>query len=131
MSAEAARAAGSFGDRLSSTGEIVTELLRLTTDRVIEVAVAAAEAAGRLGDERNALPALLAMKHYEFWKVRAAALKGIRALVDRGKVTDFALLSRELPGFVLTATDFMPHFEIKSEYRQLMEAVSNGKEAKR
>ncbi len=129
--AEAARAAGSFGDRLSSTGEIVTELLRLTTDRVIEVAVAAAEAAGRLGDERNALPALLAMKHYEFWKVRAAALKGIRALVDRGKVTDFALLSRELPGFVLTATDFMPHFEIKSEYRQLMEAVSNGTEAKR
>ncbi len=67
------------------------------------------------------------MKHYRFWKLRAAALKGLLALVERGRVTDYGALAKELPEFILTATDFMPQFEIKSEYRRLMEAISKGK----
>jgi UDP-N-acetylglucosamine--N-acetylmuramyl-(pentapeptide) pyrophosphoryl-undecaprenol N-acetylglucosamine transferase len=125
--AESARAAAFFGCRIASRQQFVSTLLLLVSDRNIEVAVAAAEALGRLGDEKVALPALLSMKHFKYWKVRAAALKGIHSLVERGQVTDFKLLSKELPEFILTATDFAPQFEIKSEYRRLMEAVSNGK----
>ncbi|HYK87664.1 MAG TPA: glycosyltransferase [Acidobacteriota bacterium] len=129
--AEAIRAAAHFGGRISMRQEFVSALLRLVRDRNTEVAAAAAEALGKLGDEEVVLPTLLSMKHYKYWKVRAAALKGICSLVERGMVTDHELLSRELPGFILTATDFMPQFEIKSEYRRLMEAVSNGKASKR
>ena len=125
--AEAARAAAHFGCRISSLPEIVSALLRLVRDRKIEVAVAAVQALGNLGDERVALPALLALKQFKFWKVRAAALKGILALVERGVVTDFQALSKDLPEFILTSTDFTPQFEIKSEYRQLMEAISKGR----
>ena len=108
--------------------EILSGLKHLLADRNIEVAAAAAEALGLLGDEENALPALLEMHSNKMWKTRAAALKGILYLVQRGQVSDLSVLEKELPKFALTSTDFGPQFEIKSVFRQLMEALASQQE---
>ena len=121
--AEAARAAAHFGARLPSRARFVAAVIALLHDRTIEVASAAAESLGRLGDAADALPALLAMSEARFWKVRAAALKGILSLVTRGEVRDYSALRAGLAAFVLSSTDFTPQFEIKAAYRHLMEAA--------
>lgn len=128
--AEASRATAFFGDRLSSPEPFIAALQRLLKDRVIEVAAAAAESLGKLGGEKDVLPILLGLKNARFWKVRAAALRGIYSLVERGKLTDFSLLEKEIPDFILTSTDFTPQFEIKSAYSRLMESVSEKKEGR-
>jgi hypothetical protein len=125
---EAARVAGQFGCLLSGNQEILSGLKHLLADRNIEVAAAAAEAMGLLSDEGNALPALLEMHSNKMWKTRAAALKGILYLVQRGQVSDLSVLEKELPKFALTSTDFGPQFEIKSVFRQLMGALASQKE---
>jgi UDP-N-acetylglucosamine--N-acetylmuramyl-(pentapeptide) pyrophosphoryl-undecaprenol N-acetylglucosamine transferase len=128
--AEAARATAFFGDRLSSPEPFIAALERLLKDRIIEVAAAAAECLGRLGEGKDVLPILLGLKNARFWKVRAAALRGILSLVERGKAADFSLLEKEVPDFILTSTDFTPQFEIKSAYSRLMESVSMKKQGR-
>lgn len=125
--AESARAAAFFGGRLSSPKPFISALQKLLTDPIIEVAAAAAESLGKLGGENDALPTLLGMWDTKFWKVRAAVLRGIFHLVDRGIATDFDMLENQVPKFILTSTDFTPQFEIKSAYRRLMESVSRRK----
>jgi UDP-N-acetylglucosamine--N-acetylmuramyl-(pentapeptide) pyrophosphoryl-undecaprenol N-acetylglucosamine transferase len=126
--AEAARAAAYFGDRLSSPDHFISALLRLLTDPIIDVSVAAAEALGQLGGEHNALPALLGLWDARLWKLRAAVLRGIFYLVERGTVVDLDILEQQAPRFILTSTDFAPQFEIKTAYRCLMESVFREKE---
>ncbi len=126
--AEAAHAAAFFGGRLSSPGHFISMLLKLLSDSNIDVSVAAAEALGRLGGESDALPALLNLWDTKFWRVRAAALRGLFHLVEREEVADLAALESQLPRFILTSTDFRPRFEIKSAYRRLSESVSRNKE---
>jgi UDP-N-acetylglucosamine--N-acetylmuramyl-(pentapeptide) pyrophosphoryl-undecaprenol N-acetylglucosamine transferase len=126
--AEAARAAAFFGARLSSPGSFISNLLRLLSDPTIDVTVAAAEALGKLGGERDALPALLGLWDARLWKIRAAVLRGIVHLVDRGTVADLKVLEEQAPRFILTSTDFTPQFEIKAAYRRLMESVFREKE---
>ena len=121
-------AAAFFGARLSSPGRFISGLLRLLTDPTIDVTAAAAEALGKLGGERDALPALLSLWDARLWKIRAAVLRGIAHLVDRGMVTDLKMLEEQAPRFILTSTDFTPQFEIKSAYRRLMESVFREKE---
>ena len=99
-------------------------------DRNLEAAAAAAEALGALGGEADALPALLALADHRFWKVRAAALRGVLALVERGAVPASAKLKEALAGFLLTSTDFRPQFEMKLSYRRVLEALSREKEAR-
>ncbi len=126
--AEAARAAAFFGARLSSPGGFISGLLRLLTDPTIDVTVAAAEALGKLGGEHDALPALLGLWDARRWKIRAAVLRGIVHLVDRGTVSNLKMLEEQAPRFILTSTDFTPQFEIKAAYRHLMESVFREKE---
>jgi UDP-N-acetylglucosamine--N-acetylmuramyl-(pentapeptide) pyrophosphoryl-undecaprenol N-acetylglucosamine transferase len=126
--AEAARATAVFGSRLSSPDRFINALLTLLTDTTIDVSVAAAEALGKIGRENDALPALLGLWDTRFWKVRAAVLRGLFYLVDRGQVGHLELLEAQVPKFILTSTDFAPQFEIKTAYRQLMESVSRKKE---
>jgi UDP-N-acetylglucosamine--N-acetylmuramyl-(pentapeptide) pyrophosphoryl-undecaprenol N-acetylglucosamine transferase len=126
--AESARAAAIFGNRLSSTKTFVLALLKLLGDPNIDVSAAAAEALGKLGGEQDALPALLQLWDSRLWKVRAAALHGLMHLVDRGKVSNLNILEEQAPRFILTSTDFKPHFEIKFGYRRLMESVARKKE---
>jgi hypothetical protein len=64
------------------------------------------------------------MQGREYWKVRSAALRGIQALVERGRVRDLPALMKGLEAFPLISTDFVPQFELKSNYRKLLEAVS-------
>jgi UDP-N-acetylglucosamine--N-acetylmuramyl-(pentapeptide) pyrophosphoryl-undecaprenol N-acetylglucosamine transferase len=125
---EAAKAAAFFGNRLSSPDDFISALLRLLRDPMMDVATAAAEALGKLGSEDNVLSSLLEMYDTRFWRIRAAVLRGILHLVERGKVTDLDTLSQKVPRFILTSTDFRPQFEIKSVYGRLMESVSREKE---
>jgi UDP-N-acetylglucosamine--N-acetylmuramyl-(pentapeptide) pyrophosphoryl-undecaprenol N-acetylglucosamine transferase len=128
VQAEAARAAAHFGSRLSSGERFVCALLENLKDRNLDVGTAAAEALGVIGGERDALPALLRLWDTRFWKMRAAALRGLYLLVERGEVSDPETLETEIPRFILTSTDFRPHFEIKSTYRRLMESLSRTRE---
>jgi UDP-N-acetylglucosamine--N-acetylmuramyl-(pentapeptide) pyrophosphoryl-undecaprenol N-acetylglucosamine transferase len=126
--AESAHAAAHFSSRISSPKPFLSSLLKLLTDPIIDVKVAAAEALGKLGGEHDALPALLGLWDSRSWKLRAAVLQGILTLVERGTITNFEILEEQVPRFILTSTDFTPQFEIKSVYRQLMESVSRRKE---
>jgi UDP-N-acetylglucosamine--N-acetylmuramyl-(pentapeptide) pyrophosphoryl-undecaprenol N-acetylglucosamine transferase len=126
--AESALAAAIFGNRLSSTKPFVLALLKLLGDSNIDVSSAAAEALGKLGGEHDALPALLQLWDSRLWRLRAAALHGLMHLVDRGKVANLNILEEQAPRFILTSTDFKPHFDIKFGYRQLMESIARKKE---
>ena len=101
--AEAAQAAAVFGFRLSSPDKFVSALLKLLTDDTIDVSVAAAEALGKIGRERDAFPALLGMWDSRLWKVRAAVLRGLFHLVDRGEITRLEILEAQVPRFILTS----------------------------
>jgi HEAT repeat protein len=127
---EAARAAARFAGRLERRSEVVAALAKGLSDRNLEAASAAAEALGALGTEAEALPALLALADHRFWKVRAAALRGILALVERGVVRPGEGLKEALASFLLTSTDFRPQFEMKLSYRRVLEALSREKEAR-
>jgi UDP-N-acetylglucosamine--N-acetylmuramyl-(pentapeptide) pyrophosphoryl-undecaprenol N-acetylglucosamine transferase len=126
--AESAHAAAHFSSRISSTKPLLSSLLKLLTDPIIDVELAAAEALGQIGGEHDALPALLGLWDSRSWKLRAAVLQGILSLVRRGEVTNFEILEEQVPRFILTSTDFTPQFDIKYVYRQLMESVSRKKE---
>jgi UDP-N-acetylglucosamine--N-acetylmuramyl-(pentapeptide) pyrophosphoryl-undecaprenol N-acetylglucosamine transferase len=126
--AEAAHAAAFFGSRLSSLKQMISHLIKLLNDPNLDVSVAAAEALGKLGGEQDALPALIGLWDTRFWKMRTAVLRGIIHLVERGQVTRLEELETQVPKFILTSTDFRPHFEIKFAYRRLMESVSRKKE---
>lgn len=128
--AEAARTAARFAGRLERRTDVVAALVKGLSDRNLDAAAAAAEALGALGTEADALPALLALADYRFWKVRAAALRGILALVERGALRESARLKAALPAFLLTSTDFRPQFEMKLSYRRVLEALAREKEAR-
>jgi UDP-N-acetylglucosamine--N-acetylmuramyl-(pentapeptide) pyrophosphoryl-undecaprenol N-acetylglucosamine transferase len=126
--AEAAHAAAHFSSRLSNPGDFVSALMKLLPDPNIDVSAAAAETLGKLGGGNDALPALLALWDFRFWRMRAAVLRGILHLVERDQVADLDMLEAQVPKFILTSTDFRPRFEIKSTYRRLMDTVSRKKE---
>jgi UDP-N-acetylglucosamine--N-acetylmuramyl-(pentapeptide) pyrophosphoryl-undecaprenol N-acetylglucosamine transferase len=126
--AESAHAAAFFSERLSFPGLFIAYLLKLFKDRNIDVCSAAAEALGRIGGENDVLPALLQLWDSRLWRMRTAVLRGILHMVERGKVTNLDALETQIPKFILTSTDFRPHFEIKFAYTRLMESVSRKKE---
>jgi UDP-N-acetylglucosamine--N-acetylmuramyl-(pentapeptide) pyrophosphoryl-undecaprenol N-acetylglucosamine transferase len=125
--AEGARAAAQLGPGLSRLSEIVALLIKQLCDRNLEAAGAAAIALGEVGGAEDALPALLALNQYKYWKLRAAALRGIHSLLERKRVYDLNALSKALPGFVLSSTDFEPQYEIKNIYRDLIRTASKAK----
>jgi len=48
--------------------------------------------------------------------------------VERGKAGNLGAVETHVPKFILTSTDFRPHFEIKFAYTRLMELVARKKE---
>ena len=129
--AEAAHAAAFFGRRLSSPKDFISALLKLLEDPNIDVSTAAAEALGKMGGKSDALPALLGLWDTKLWRMRTAVLRGINHLVERGEVDNLDELEAQVPKFILTSTDFKPHFEIKFAYRRLIDSVSRKKEKRR
>jgi len=93
------------------------------------VAAAAAEALGHVGGETDARPALLALVDHKYWLVRAAALRGLHALVERGRAGDLDTLEQAARGFALTATDFRPEFTIRTSYGRLIRAIGTKRSA--
>jgi len=123
--AEACRVITVLDRHLSDGGRtrLIAGLITLLRDRWLEVAAAAAEALGHVGGEADARPALLALKAHKFWMVRAAGLRGLQALVERGRAGDLDGLEPEVRGFALTATDFRPEFTIRTSYARLIRAI--------
>jgi UDP-N-acetylglucosamine--N-acetylmuramyl-(pentapeptide) pyrophosphoryl-undecaprenol N-acetylglucosamine transferase len=128
VKAEAAHAAAYFGERLADPKRFVAALLKRLSDKNIDVSTAAAEALGVLGSENDALPALLGLWDSKFWRMRASVLHGILHIVERGQVTNIDIVEAQAPKFILTSTDFRPHFEIKFAYKRLMESLAKNKE---
>jgi UDP-N-acetylglucosamine--N-acetylmuramyl-(pentapeptide) pyrophosphoryl-undecaprenol N-acetylglucosamine transferase len=125
---ESALASAFFGNRLSSTKPFIKALLNLLGESNIDVCSAAAEALGRIGSEHDAFPALLQLWDTRYWRLRTAALRGLVHLVERGQIANLKILEEQAPRFILTSTDFKPHFEIKFGYRRLIEAIAIKKE---
>ncbi|MCX6538976.1 MAG: glycosyltransferase [Acidobacteria bacterium] len=123
---EAARTAAaldrSFGDE--ARRRLTASLIGLLRDSWIEVVATSAEALGTIGGQDDALPALIELQNYRYWVVRAAGLRGLLSLVERGRAGDLAELERQLRGFVLTATDFRPEFTIRSSYAGVLDAIA-------
>ena len=129
--AEACRAITALDRHLSDDGRVrlITGLIALLGDRWLEVAAAAAEALGHVGGDADARPALLAQVDHKYWLVRAAALRGLHALVERGRAGDLDSLERAARGFALTATDFRPEFTIRTSYSRLIRAIGSKRSA--
>jgi UDP-N-acetylglucosamine--N-acetylmuramyl-(pentapeptide) pyrophosphoryl-undecaprenol N-acetylglucosamine transferase len=128
---EACRAIMVLDRHLSDDGRtrLIAGLITLLRDRWLEVAAAAAEALGHVGGAADARPALLALKEHRFWMVRAAGLRGLQALVERGRAGDLDRLEPEVRGFALTATDFRPEFTIRTSYARLIRAIDTKRSA--
>ncbi|HOQ62279.1 MAG TPA: hypothetical protein PKZ08_16745, partial [Vicinamibacterales bacterium] len=60
---------------------------------------------------------------HRFWAVLAAGLRGLHALVERGRGGDLDALERRVRAFPLTATDFRPEFSIRTAYARLIRAI--------
>jgi UDP-N-acetylglucosamine--N-acetylmuramyl-(pentapeptide) pyrophosphoryl-undecaprenol N-acetylglucosamine transferase len=129
--AEACRAITALDRQLSEEGRarLIAGIIGLLGDRWLEVASAAAEALGHVGGETDARPALLALVEHKYWIVRAAALRGLHALVERGRAGDLDTLERAARGFALTATDFRPEFTIRTSYGRLIRAIGTKRSA--
>jgi len=129
--AEACRAITALDRHLSDEGRtrLIAGLIRLLGDRWLEVAAAAAEALGHVGGEADARPALLALVDHKYWMVRAAGLRGLHALVERGRAGDLDTLEQAARGFALTATDFRPEFTIRTSYGRLIRAIGTKRSA--
>jgi len=129
--AEACRAITALDRHLSDQGRarLIAGLIALVRDRWLEVAAAAAEALGHVGGDADARPALLALVDHKYWLVRAAALRGLHALVERGRAGDLDSLEQAARGFALTATDFRPEFTIRTSYGRLIRAIGSKRSA--
>jgi len=123
--AEACRAVTRLDCELSPGGRtrLVAGIVALLRDRWIEVIAAAAEALGHVGGPDDARPALVALWDQKFWMVRAAGLRGLLALVERGQAGDLETLGRDVRAFALTATDFRPEFTIRTSYGRVVDAI--------
>jgi UDP-N-acetylglucosamine--N-acetylmuramyl-(pentapeptide) pyrophosphoryl-undecaprenol N-acetylglucosamine transferase len=125
--AEACRAVTRLDRDLSSgaRARLVSGIIRLLRDRWVEVIAAAAEALGHVGGSDDARPALVALRNQKFWMVRAAGLRGLLALVERGQAGDLDTLARDVRAFTLTATDFRPEFTIRTSYGRVVDAIES------
>lgn len=110
------RTAACFGSRLEQAETWLVALLGLLSDRCFEVVSEAALALGEIGRDFRAAGALLSLRESHYWQVRDAALRALRRLVDRGVVEPSAELLSQMSSFILTSTDFKPHFAIKQTY---------------
>ena len=95
----------------------IQAMLKGLRDKSFEVAAEAAKALGEIGTDEEIMEALLRLRESHFWQVRNAALVGIGRLVERDVVRPSESMLSEISGFILTATDFQPHFSIKETYK--------------
>jgi len=97
----------------------VEAMMKGLRDPSFEVVVEAAGALGEIGGDQRVLQVLLELRESHYWQVRNAALIAIRRLVERAVVQPSEAMLAEVSCFILTATDFRPHFSIKQTYQSV------------
>ncbi len=128
--AQACRTAAHFGPFLAGKKEFVNRLLDLLEDNCFEVLSEAAKALGETGTTWKAAEALLSLNESHYWQVRNAALHGLKRMIERGVLEPGAELLSMASSFILTSTDFRPHFQIKETYAALRKrSKDNGRKA--
>ncbi|MCX7823389.1 MAG: glycosyltransferase [Syntrophobacterales bacterium] len=118
--AEACRVIAHFSDMLAGKEIWLKKLLERLKDPSFEVVAEAAVAIGRIGIDNRALEALFSLGTHHFWQVREAALRGILSMLERHVICPSIELYRGLQGFILTSTDFVPHFPIRNTYSAIL-----------
>lgn len=117
---KSAEALATFGPSLVDLERVENELILLLADPSFEVVREAVVALGRIGRSSRVIQALLGLRLNRYWQVRQAALSAITELAGNDRVPDPERLLQEVTGFVVTATDFRPHFSIKTAYSELI-----------
>jgi UDP-N-acetylglucosamine--N-acetylmuramyl-(pentapeptide) pyrophosphoryl-undecaprenol N-acetylglucosamine transferase len=114
--AQACQTVAHFGPYLAGKDACINRVLQCLEDKCFEVVIEAAKALGEIGTDMGAADALLSFNESHYWQVRDAALRGLKRMIDRGvfELSD-ELISRT-SFFILTSTDFRPHFQIKETY---------------
>jgi UDP-N-acetylglucosamine--N-acetylmuramyl-(pentapeptide) pyrophosphoryl-undecaprenol N-acetylglucosamine transferase len=119
--AQSCRTAAYFGGFLKGNQIWLDALRDRLADPCFEVIAEAAKALGEAGKDGRAASALLALRESHYWQVRNAALHGLKRLIDRGVLDTSQELLESMSGFILTSTDFKPHFLIKETYTAIQE----------
>lgn len=114
--AQACRTAAHFGRYLAGRDACINRVLECLDDECFEVVIEAAKALGEVGTDWKAARALLSMNESNYWQVRNAALLGLRRMIERGVIDVTDELLSKTSSFILTSTDFRPHFQIKETY---------------
>lgn len=123
--ARACRAVAHFGDLLAGKTLCVDRLLGHLRDLCFEVVIEAAQALGEVGTDWKAAMALLSMRESHYWQVRNAALLGIKRMLERGVLDPSGELFAQISSFILTSTDFRPHFQIKETYTAILKCAED------
>ena len=125
--AQACRTVAHFGPFLAGKRECVNRILRRLEDDCFEVLIEAAKALGETGTNWKAAETLLSMNESHYWQVRNAALHGLKRMIEREVLEPSEELIAMTSSFILTSTDFRPHFQIKETYTALRKrAKDNG-----
>ncbi|MHC1725352.1 MAG: glycosyltransferase [Syntrophobacteraceae bacterium] len=122
--AQACRTAAHFGPVLEGRALWVDALFKRIEDKCFEVVIEAATALGEVGSDTKAAEALLALNESHYWQVRNAALHGIKRMIERGGIDLSPELLARTSSFILTSTDFKPHFQIKETYAAIRDCSS-------
>ncbi len=116
---QACKTIAHFGVLLAGKDDCLREIMERLKDESFEVIIEAVGALGEIGLDGRDMETLLDLKEHHYWQVRKAALNGIKRLLERRVVSPSPSLLSELSSFILTATDFRPHFSIKESYKDV------------
>ncbi len=108
--------AAHFGPFVAGKKLWIKGIVERLDDDCFEVVVEAAKALGEIGTDWEAAKTLFSMNESHYWQVRNAALYGLKRMIERGVVEASDELFSRASSFMLTSTDFRPHFEIKETY---------------
>ncbi|MGO9019432.1 MAG: glycosyltransferase [Syntrophobacteraceae bacterium] len=110
------RSAAHFGPFVAGKQLWIKGVVECLEDDCFEVVIEAARALGEIGTDWEAAKTLFSMNESHYWQVRNAALYGLKRMIERGVVEASDELFSKTSSFILTSTDFRPHFEIKETY---------------
>ncbi len=122
---QACIALGHFSSQGVGNEKWFQAVVKRLNEECFEVVVQAAMALGEIGMDYRALDMLLSLREHHYWQVRDAALKGVKRLLERGVIRPSRALDSDLLGFILTATDFRPHFSIKQTYKSVRDLLDS------
>ena len=122
---QACRCATHFGQFLEGKRKWVNGILDRLEDDCFEVVIEAVKALGEIGTDSKAAEALLSMNESHYWQVRNAALHGLKRMVERRVLDPSEELLTKVSSFMLTSTDFRPHFQIKETYAAIRNYVKS------